>query len=148
MSGDVQFNPPTVSDLPADMYQAHPLPSTWRTRKTLLPDLTPVPLTLALALERLPAPHMLPPQSGHTQFRMPDITSELAPDSTELRKNSVRTRKLMEIPILASVVSSPPDPANGSVLLAVAVLSPRGQKDFVPTLEDVHPQSRRVPGGL
>ncbi len=67
------------------MYQAHPLPSTWRTRKTLLPDLTPVPLTLALALERLPAPPMLRPQSGHTQFRMPDIMSELAPDSTPPR---------------------------------------------------------------
>src|SRR5712692_11710967 len=30
-------------------------------------------------------------------------------------------------------------PANGSVLLAIAVLSARGQKDFVPTLEDVRP---------
>ena len=39
-------------------------------------------------------------------------------------------------------------PANGSVVLAVAVLSPRSQKDFVATLEDVHPQSRRVPRGL
>jgi hypothetical protein len=34
------------------MYQAHPLPSTWRTGKILFPDLTPVTLTLALALER------------------------------------------------------------------------------------------------
>src|SRR6266849_4569251 len=33
-------------------------------------------------------------------------------------------------------------------VLAVAALSPRGQKDLVPTLEDVHPQSRRVPRGL
>ena len=30
-------------------------------------------------------------------------------------------------------------PANGSVLLAIAVLTARGQKDFVPTLEDVRP---------
>src|ERR1700730_10634282 len=39
-------------------------------------------------------------------------------------------------------------PANGSVLLAVAVLSPRGQKDFVPTLEHVRPEQHPVFGGL
>jgi hypothetical protein len=39
-------------------------------------------------------------------------------------------------------------PANGSVLLAVAALSPRHQKDFVPKLEDICPQSRRVPRGM
>jgi hypothetical protein len=39
-------------------------------------------------------------------------------------------------------------PANGSVLLAVAVLSPSHQKDFVPTLEDICPQSCGVPRGL